>query len=359
MTNYCIIMAGGVGSRFWPYSTNQCPKQFLDFFGTGRSLLQTTVDRISRIIPVENIYIVSNQNYKAQILEQLPELKPEQVLLEPLRRNTAPCIAYAVYKIKKKDSDANILVVPSDHLITNEISFIEVVKEGLNFVAQNSAILTLGIKPSRPETGYGYIQLGKNCGNGMIRQVKTFTEKPNLELAQVFLESGEFYWNSGMFLWNMQTILDAFNKYLPEIAAKFEALTPYYYTDEESERLNEVYATCQNISIDYGVMEKAQNVFVRMSDFGWSDLGTWSSYYELAPKDNRGNATISGETLLYNDSDNIIVIPKDNLAVIEGLKGYLIAQRDNVLLICPKDAESKMRQYVKDIADLPNGKNFQ
>ncbi|MDO4190298.1 MAG: mannose-1-phosphate guanylyltransferase [Bacteroidales bacterium] len=357
MTNYCIIMAGGVGSRFWPYSTTQCPKQFLDFFGTGRSLLQTTFDRIAHIMPVENIYIVSNKNYREQILEQLPELKPEQILLEPMRRNTAPCIAYAVYKIKKKTSDANILVVPSDHLITNELAFLDVVKEGLEFVDTNDAILTLGIKPTRPETGYGYIQLGK--GNGATRKVKTFTEKPNLELAKVFVDSGEFYWNAGIFLWSLNTIVNAFNTYLPDIANKFEAFTPYYDTPEEAQLLNEVYATCQNISIDYGVMEKAQNVYVRMSEFGWSDLGTWSSYYELANKDQDGNAIVSGQTLLYNNKNNIIVLPKGHLAVIDGLEGYLITQRGNTLLICPKDAESKMRQYAKDVAELPNSKDFQ
>ncbi|MCQ2349726.1 MAG: mannose-1-phosphate guanylyltransferase [Paludibacteraceae bacterium] len=353
---FCIIMAGGVGSRFWPYSTNQCPKQFLDFFGTGRSLLQSTVERMEAVIPSENIYVVTNKSYREQIEQQCPQLAQDHILLEPMRRNTAPCIAYAVYKIKKRCEDAQIIVVPSDHLITNERVFLNIVREGMNFVSENDAILTLGIKPSRPETGYGYIQLGP--GNTLTRKVKTFTEKPNKELAQVFVDSGEFFWNAGIFLFSIKTIVAAFQEHLPEIATKFEQLTPVFETPQESEKLNEVYATCQNISIDYGVMEKAQNVFVRMADFGWSDLGTWRSYYELAPKDKQQNAAIGGQTMLYESQKNIVVIPKDNIAVISGLEGYLVAQRGNTLLICPKDEESKLRQFVNDIAELPEGDKF-
>lgn len=353
---YCIIMAGGVGSRFWPYSTSQHPKQFLDFFGTGRSLLQMTFDRLQPLIPIENFYIVSNMQYGDKIMEQLPQLTPQQVLLEPLRRNTAPCIAYAAYKIREQTDDANILVVPSDHLITNEKEYIRVLQESLKFVSERNAILTLGIKPTRPETGYGYIQI--EDGPGLVRKVKTFTEKPNSELARVFLDSGEFYWNSGMFLWNLHTIVAAFEQHLPDIATKFAAGHGIYKTDGERAFINDVYATCQNISIDYGVMEKAQNVYVMLADFGWSDLGTWASYYELAPKDRQGNTTVNCVARYYDSHNNIVVLPKGRVAVIDQLEGYLVAQTNDVLLICPKDAESKIRQYVKDVEQLPNGKKY-
>ena len=251
--NYCIIMAGGVGSRFWPFSRNDKPKQFLDFFGTGRTLLQMTYDRILPLIPKENIYIVSNQKYRDMILEQLPDIKPEQVLLEPLRRNTAPCIAYAVYKIHQENKKANVLVVPSDHLITNEEEFKRIITEGLRFTAYNDALLTLAMKPTRPETGYGYVQLGE--GGGELRKVKTFTEKPNLEMATLFLNSGEFYWNSGMFLWRSETIIKAFEKLLPDVAIEFEKGKKYYFTDDEQGFIDVAYAHCPNISIDYTLLQ--------------------------------------------------------------------------------------------------------
>lgn len=353
--NYCIIMAGGVGSRFWPVSRTNKPKQFLDFFGTGRSLLQMTFERFRGLIPTENIYIVSNYTYRDLILEQLPELKPEQVLLEPLRRNTAPCIAYAVHKIKARSDKATILVVPSDHLITNEDSYLRILREGFLFAQKNNALLTLGIKPTRPETGYGYIQIDE--GGGLLRKVKTFTEKPNLEMAKIFLASGEFYWNSGMFLWNVDAILEAFSNYLPEVKEKFESGAAVYNTDKEQDFVNKVYPLCPNISIDYGIMEKAQNVYVMMADFGWSDLGTWSSLYELADKDEAGNATLHGESQLYNCNNNLIVLPSGKLAVVQDLDDYLVAEEDNVLLICKKDEEQKIRQYVNDV-EARLGKDF-
>ena len=280
--NYCIIMAGGVGSRFWPVSTNEKPKQFLDFFGTGRSLLRMTYERLDGIVPASNVFIVTNKIYKETILEQLPELEENQVLLEPMRRNTAPCIAYAVYRIRKQNPKANIVVLPSDHLITNEKEFQRVITEGLRFVANNDALLTLGMKPTRPETGYGYIQLGK--GGDDLRKVKTFTEKPNLEMAKVFLASGEFAWNSGMFLWRVDVIIEEFNKYLSEVADKFAEGEDVYGTDGEQDFINRIYPLCPNISIDYGIMEKATNVYVMLANFGWSDLGTWSSLHELHRK---------------------------------------------------------------------------
>ena len=352
--NYCVIMAGGIGARFWPYSKNSRPKQFLDFFGTGRSLIQLTFDRFRQVVPVENILIVSNRLYKDLILEQLPELKPEQVLLEPMRRNTAPCIYYAVSRIKSKTDKANIIVAPSDHLILNEVNFLETIRQGLDFVEQNDALLTLGIKPSRPETGYGYIQIAD--GDGSLRKVKTFTEKPNLELAKVFFESGEFFWNSGSFLWNLQAIDNAFHELLPDIAARFDGGKDVYGTDKEDNFINEIYPSCENISIDYGVLEKASNVNVLCSDFGWSDLGTWGSLFDISPKDNGNNVTMRGIVEYYDAKDNVVAVPKNKLAVIQGLEDYIVAENDDVLLICRKADEQKIRQFVNDVSVKFNGK---
>lgn len=352
--NYCVIMAGGLGSRFWPFSRNEKPKQFLDFFGTGRSLIQMTYDRFRAIVPASNILIVSNLIYKDLILEQLPEIKPDQVLLEPARRNTAPCIYYAVQRIKAINKKANIIVAPSDHLIMKEEEFINTIKAGLEFIDQNDNLLTLGIKPSRPETGYGYIQIDE--GETNPRRIKTFTEKPNAELAQVFFETGEFYWNSGIFLWNLKTIDEAFNIYLPEVATKFNAGKELYNTPNEQQFIDEMYPSCPNISIDYGIMEKAANVYVLCADFGWSDLGTWGSLYELSNKDENNNVTLKCESIFYESDDNIVALPKGKLAVIEDLNGYIVAESDNVLLICKKTDEQRIRQFVNDSTIKFNGK---
>ena len=351
--NYCIIMAGGIGSRFWPFSRNNRPKQFLDFFGTGRSLLQMTFDRFSRLMPVENILIVSNILYRDVILEQLLEIKPSQVLLEPNRRNTAPCIAYAVNRIKSMTDKANIVVAPSDHLIMKEIDFIDAIKTGLDFVEKNDSLLTLGIKPSRPETGYGYIQIDE--GDTNLRKVKTFTEKPNAELAQIFFETGEFFWNSGIFLWNLQTIDHAFHSLLPEVALKFDGGKDVYNTADEQKFIDEMYATCPNISIDYGIMEKAANVHVLCSDFGWTDLGTWGSLYEMSEKDVDANVTLKCKTMFYESKNNIVALPPDKLAVIQELDGYIVAESDNVLLICKLEDEQRIRQFVNDVNVNQNG----
>lgn len=346
-------MAGGIGSRFWPFSRNNRPKQFLDFFGTGRSLLQMTFDRFSRLMPVENILIVSNILYRDLILEQLPEIKPSQVLLEPNRRNTAPCIAYAVNRIKSMTDKANIVVAPSDHLIIKEIDFIDAIKTGLDFVEHNDSLLTLGIKPSRPETGYGYIQIDE--GDSSLRKVKTFTEKPNAELAQIFFETGEFFWNSGIFLWNLQTIDHAFHSLLPEVALKFDGGKNVYNTVDEQKFIDDMYATCPNISIDYGIMEKAANVHVLCSDFGWTDLGTWGSLYEMSEKDVDANVTLKCKTMFYESKSNIVALPSDKLAVIQDLNGYIVAESDNVLLICKLEDEQRIRQFVNDVNVNQNG----
>jgi mannose-1-phosphate guanylyltransferase len=350
-------MAGGVGSRFFPFSTVEKPKQFLDFFGTGYSLLQMTFNRIKPLVPVENIYIVSNILYKDIILEQLPALKERQILLEPMRRNTAPCIAYASYKIASETDNANVIVLPSDHLITDEAEFQRVAAESFKFVEKhNTVLLTLGMKPTRPETGYGYIQI--TDGTGELRKVKTFTEKPNLEMAKTFLASGEFYWNSGMFFWSLNAITGAFKDFLPEIAAKFAQGTKFYNTPQEQAFIDEIFPFCQNISIDYGIMEKAKNVYVMMANFGWSDLGTWCSLYELGEKDENRNAAYKCKTQLYDCADNLVVMPENQLAVIDGLSGYLIAHHNNVLLICKKEEEHKIRAFVADIGETPYGKKF-
>lgn len=353
-SNYCIIMAGGVGSRFWPFSRNERPKQFLDFFGTGRSLLQLTFDRMRHLMPAENILIVSNTIYKDLILEQLPEIKSDQILLEPNRRNTAPCIAYAVNRIKAITDKANIIVAPSDHLILKETDFLNTLREGLDFVEKNNNLLTLGIKPIRPETGYGYIQIADGVDN--LRKVVTFTEKPNAELAQVFFETGEFLWNSGIFLWNLQTIDIAFNTLLPDVATRFSAGKEFFNTSKEQEFIDQMYTSCPNISIDYGIMEKAKDVYVLRSDFGWTDLGTWGSLYEISPKDDNLNVTLKCNSVLYESEENIIALPSEKLAVIHDLKGYIIAEADNVLLICKRENEQNIRQYVNDINVQFDGK---
>lgn len=347
--NFCVIMAGGVGTRFWPISRSHTPKQFLDILGVGRSLLQMTFDRFSKVVPIENIFIVSNMMYKETILQQLPGVKENQLLLEPHRRNTAPCIAYAINRIKAITDKANIIVAPSDHLIIKENEFESVLKKGLKFVEENNTLLTLGIKPGRPETGYGYIQIEEGTAHDNFYKVKTFTEKPNLDLAKVFVETGEFYWNSGMFLWNVNTIFDAFENLLPEMAATFAKGKQFYNTPKEQAFIDDVYSTCTNISIDYGIMEKAQNVYVLTADIGWTDLGTWSSLYEMSEKDEDANVSIKAKSLFYNSEENIVVLPEGKLAVIDGLSGYLVAESDNVLLICKKDEEAKIRQYVNDV----------
>ena len=354
--NYCVIMGGGIGSRFWPFSRKTMPKQFLDFFGTGRSLLQQTFDRFNKIIPTENILIVTNAIYADLVKEQLPELDSKQILLEPARRNTAPCIAWASYHIRSLNPDANIVVAPSDHLILKEGEFLAAIEKGLDFVSKYDKLLTLGIKPNRPETGYGYIQIAEQEGDNFYK-VKTFTEKPELELAKVFVESGEFYWNSGLFMWNVNTIIKAGEALLPELASKLAPGKDVYGTPEEKAFIEENFPACPNVSIDFGIMEKADNVYVSLGDFGWSDLGTWGSLYDLSPKDEQGNVTLKCDSMIYNSNDNIVVLPKGKLAVIEGLEGFLVAESDNVLLICKKDEEHAIRKYVND-AQMKLGEDY-
>ena len=340
-------MAGGIGSRFWPMSTPECPKQFIDVLGCGRTLLQLTADRFKRICFPENIWVVTSEAYADIVREQLPEIPESNILKEPCRRNTAPCIAYVSWRIKKLNPKANVVVTPSDHIVMDVAEFERVITSGLAFTAETDSILTLGMKPNRPETGYGYIQIAEPAGDNFYK-VKTFTEKPELELAKVFVESGEFYWNSGLFMWNVNSIIKASESLLPELTSKLAPGKEIYATDGEKAFIEENFPACPNVSIDFGIMEKADNVYVSLGDFGWSDLGTWGSLYDLSDRDQEGNVSLKCHSLLYNSKDNMVVLPKGKLAVIDGLEGYLIAESENVLLICRKDEEHSIRKYVND-----------
>jgi mannose-1-phosphate guanylyltransferase len=358
--NFCIIMAGGVGTRFWPMSRTAHPKQFIDILDTGASLIRQTFLRFSEICPPENVFVVTHELYKEQVLEQLPELTDEQVLLEPSRRNTAPCIAYAAYKILQKNPDANLVVAPSDHLIEKEDIFMDKIRTALKAAEENPWLITLGIKPSRPDTGYGYIQFNRESLDSRyqhLHKVKTFTEKPGHELAVTFVESGEFLWNSGIFIWSLKNILKAFQQYLPDISDLFMKGKDKYYTGLEQSFIKEAYTVCKSISIDYGIMEKAANVYVIESDFGWSDLGTWGSLHEIRSKDKNRNA-ITGKNVLTYDSQNCIIhMPAEKLVVLQGLDDYIVVEDDNILLVCRKKDEQQLRQIVDDVK-LKKGEKF-
>lgn len=341
-------MCGGIGSRFWPYSRESRPKQFLDFLGTGRSLLQMSFDRISSLVPPENVLVVTNAQYKPLISEQLPELPDDNILLEPARRNTAPCIAWAAYHIAARDPEASIIVCPSDHLITRDEVFRDAILKGFEFVETHDALLTLGITPTRPETGYGYIQVGEKV-EGDICRVKTFTEKPKLELAKVFLETGEFFWNSGIFLWSAKTIIRELITNAPDVANVFEKGRHLFGTPAERQFIEENFPGCVGISIDFAVMEKAKNVYVECVSFGWNDLGTWSALYDNSPKNRDANVTQNCRVLAYDSTDNIFAVKDDKLVVVAGLSGYIVADRGDVLLICPKAEEQKIKQMVNDV----------
>jgi len=351
--NYCVIMAGGVGSRFWPLSRMNTPKQFLDIMGVGKTLIQQTFDRISKIVSRENIIIVTNEIYKDITMEQL-EISENQVLCEPMRKNTAPCIAYASFKILKENPNANIMVAPSDHLVTNEEEFLGVVQRALDFTASNNVLLTIGIKPSRPDTGYGYIQVSSEptelklpCSS--LKKVKTFTEKPELAMAKVFYESGEFFWNSGMFFWSLSSIIQAFDTHMPSINHLFQKQIDQLNTDNEPKAVANIYAQCKNISIDYAVMEKAENVYVFCADFGWSDIGTWGSLYVNQQKDKNKNAVVGNNVFLYDTKGCEINIRPQKLAVIQGLEDMIVVQTDDVLLICKKEEEQRIKDFVNNV----------
>lgn len=343
---FCVIMAGGIGSRFWPMSRKHMPKQFLDILGTGKSFIRATFERFLPLVPVENFYVVTNTMYKDLVLEHIPELDPKQVLCEPIRRNTAPCIAYAAYTLQKEHPNANMIVTPSDHLILNEVDFHAIIKECLDYAERNDALMTVGIRPSRPETGYGYIQ---KSNNDLISRVKCFTEKPHLELAQTFVECGEFFWNSGIFIWTVENIIKAFEKHLPDHHALFEAAKDDIGTEREQKALEQVFSESKSISVDYGIMEKADNVYVRCGDFGWSDVGTWSSVYQLSRKDRYANTKSHEGCYTYNTRSSIISVPKDKIAVVNGLRDYIVVDTDDVLMICPRSEEHSIKMYIDDV----------
>ena len=328
MKNFCIIMAGGIGSRFWPLSKDNYPKQFLDILGTGKSFIRSTYERFSPVIPDENFLVVTNKAYKQLVLEHLPMLKPDQVLCEPARRNTAPCIAYAAYHIQSRCENANIVVTPADHLVTNETEFQRIIRLGFDFLTQHpQALMTIGIKPSRPETGYGYIQVESLYRNNVI-PVLRFKEKPDFETAVKVLADGNYFWNSGIFLWTLQGIMDAFKQYLPEMVEVFEKGKHHFGTPEEQDFINNHFVDCPNISIDYGVMEKSPNTYTIPADFGWSDIGTWGSLFTHAKKDASGNA-LRGKVVSVDNQNTIINIEEGTEAVVEGLEDYLVAYRDH------------------------------
>lgn len=351
-------MAGGIGSRFWPMSRNAFPKQFLDILGTGRTLIQQTYQRFLRNCPKENIFIVTNESYKELVLRQLPGLDPRQILSEPLRRNTAPCIAYASYKIATLNQNANIVVAPSDHVILKEEDFANAIDECFSFTASNDCLLTLGITPSRPDTGYGYIQfIHEKEKNTAISKVKTFTEKPNLDMAKFFLQSGEFLWNAGIFIWNLKSILQAIKDHLPEMDHIFKEGMKVYNTPGETEFIKNAYEQCTNISIDFGVMEKAKNVYVMGADFGWSDLGTWGSLYDQIGHDKNQNAVVGKNVMTYDTTNCVINMPKDKLVVLQGLDGYIVVESEGILLICKKQDEQQIRNFVNDVK-IQKGEKF-
>jgi mannose-1-phosphate guanylyltransferase len=353
--HYVVIMAGGIGSRFWPYSRNNYPKQFIDVLGMGKSLLRITYERFQKLVPSENIFVVTNDIYQDLVTEQLPEVTGDQVLLEPNRRNTAPCIAYASYKIAQRNERAQVIVTPSDHAIFNEDNFANAIRSGLEAARDDDKLITLGIEPNRPETGYGYIQYHDDY-DGPVKKVKTFTEKPQLDLAQKFIESGDFVWNSGIFIWNVKAITTAFERHLPEIAEIFQNISPRYYSEDEVSSIKNAYAHCKNISIDYGVMEKANNVYVVLGDFGWSDLGSWNALYDIKEKDQQQNV-VDANVLIYETQSTLIRGEKSKLIVVQGLEGYLVADCKDVLLICKKDEEHRFRQFFSDVKAL-KGQEF-
>ena len=347
---YLVIMAGGIGSRFWPFSRVRSPKQFHDVMGVGRSMLQLTVDRFEGICPPENVFVVTNRDYVASVQEHLPRMPADQILGEPIGRNTAPCIAYASYRIAQQDPEAVIIVSPADHAVLRGDEFRRVVSQAVDTARTQDILITIGLQPTRPDTGYGYIQYLEEQETGIpveLRKVKTFTEKPNLELAQEFVRSGDFLWNSGLFVWRAEVIVRAFGQYLGDIAEVFEEGAAELGTEREAGFITGAYSRCANISIDYGIMEKADNVYVLPAEFGWSDLGTWDSLHRIGQPDAQGNV-VDGDTILYDTTDCMIKTPTERLVVIQGLEGYIVAEYDNVLLICKRSEEQRVKEFLAD-----------
>lgn len=346
--SHLVIMAGGIGSRFWPMSTPERPKQFVDVLGTGRTFIQMTVDRFKGILPPENVWVVTSQAYKDIVAEQLPEVPQGNILLEPCRRNTAPCIAYAAWRIKSIDPKATIVVSPSDHLVLDTPEFQRVVKSAMDFASTSDAIVTLGMKPTRPETGYGYIQTDMSCPsarNKEIYRVDAFREKPDLATAEKYIRKPNMLWNAGIFIWNVSTIVNALRVHAPEINEVFENLLPLYGTDKEQDAINENFPKCESISVDYAILEKSEEIYCFPASFGWSDLGTWGSLRENVSRDNNGNAVIGDNVQTYETRDCVIHCSEERRVVVQGLDGYIVAEKDNTLLICKLSEEQRIKQF--------------
>lgn len=349
--NYLVIMAGGIGSRFWPISTIDCPKQFIDILGNGRTLLQETVERFKDICPKENVWVVTSEKYATIVKEQLPQVPSTNILLEPCRRNTAPCIAYAAWRILKENRNANIIVTPSDHHINDGNEFRRVVSTALDFVADKDAILTIGIKPTHPDTGYGYIEAKEDtCSidKYSIQEVESFKEKPDRETAEEYIAKENYFWNSGVFIWNVKTITDAIKRFEPKIAEIFEQMYPIFGTEKEQLEINESFPKCRNISIDYAVLERAENVYVISGDFGWSDLGTWNSLYDFLEHDKDGNALVGSNTTLSETNNCMIHTLQNKKVIFVGITNCIVAEHNGLLLICKKDKEN----IIKKLTDI-------
>lgn len=347
--HYVAIMAGGIGSRFWPQSRVSYPKQFLDILNTGKTLIQWTFERFSRFLPTENIYVVTSGEYADIVKEQLADLPVQNIVSEPSRKNTAPCVAYISFKIKQKNPDATLIIAPSDHMILDIEEFINISNEALLFAEQRKAFVTLGIKPTYPNTGYGYIQHETEAAAPNVYKVKTFTEKPDAELAKTFFESGDFLWNGGIFIWRVEDILDAFERYQPEMYEVFAVEADTFNTTEEKEAIDRIYSLCTNISIDYAIMEHADNVYVIPSSFGWSDLGTWNSAYDNLEKDYLGNAVSANNVIVIDAVKCMVAAPHEKLVVLQGLSNFIVVDTPDVLLICQKEKEQAIKEYVAEV----------
>ena len=348
LNNNLVIMAGGVGSRFWPMSTTECPKQFIDVFGTGRTFIQMTYDRFKGVIAPENVWVVTSQKYADIVAEQLPDIPKGNILLEPCRRNTAPCIAYVSWRIKAKNPKANLVITPADHLVTDVYEFQRVITSALKFTSETDAIVTLGMTPTRPETGYGYIQadlLEPSLSNREIFRVDAFKEKPDYATAVKYLQSKDYFWNSGIFIWNVNTIVNALRIYEPDISRIFEDLLPVYGTNQEQAMIDIKFPLCESISIDYAVMERADEIFVFPADFGWSDVGTWGSLHTIAPRDSQGNNVIGEHVRLYESRNCVVHTTEEKKVVIQGLDGYIVAEKNNTLLICKLEEEQRIKDF--------------
>lgn len=348
-------MAGGIGSRFWPMSTQKFPKQFHDILGTGRTMIQQTFDRIKQTVPVENIFVITNTEYAELSHQQLPELPIENIVGEPMMKNTAACNIYMVNKIADLNPDANVIVLPADHLILKENAFLEKVNQAFDFASKNDVLITLGITPTRPDTGYGYIQFSEKQDSDFYK-VKTFTEKPNLEIAKSFIETGDFLWNAGIFIWNVKSIQKAFAEYLPEMTQEFVSCE--YNSDREIVCIETIYPKVEKISIDNGILEKAKNVYVIPADLGWSDLGTWTSVYENSEKNEDNNSINSKTVLTYNSKNNVVRIKKGKAAIIDGLEDYIVVDTEKALLICPRNNDQLIKNYVLDLKNFKKGEKY-